>query len=62
MDLPLQLSIEQQFELRVLSEQAQDLTAEQSREMLLELIKQMMIKDNIVKHLLKNNLGDPPTR
>ena len=54
MDLSAQLSMEQQFQLKVLQDQVQDLTKEQAQEYLLELFRQMMVKDNLVKHLLKN--------
>ncbi len=49
-----QLTIEQQFKLRLLSQQVQDLTHEQAQEYLIEMFRQMMVKDNLVKHLLKN--------
>ena len=49
-----QLSLEQQFKLKVLQEQVEGLTKEQAQEYLLEMFRQMMIKDNLVKHLLKN--------
>ena len=48
------LSLEQQFKLKVLQEQVEGLTKEQAQEYLLEMFRQMMIKDNLVKHLLKN--------
>lgn len=49
-----QLSLEQQFKLKVLQEQVQGLTKEQAQEYLLEMFRQMMVKDNLVKHLIKN--------
>ena len=49
-----QLSMEQQFKLTVLKEQVEGLTREQAQEYLLEMFRQMMVKDNLVKHLLKN--------
>ncbi|HEY9767342.1 MAG TPA: NblA/ycf18 family protein [Coleofasciculaceae cyanobacterium] len=49
-----QLSMEQQFKLKVLQEQVQSLSKEQAQEYLLEMFRQMMVKDNLVKHLLKN--------
>ena len=54
MDLSGQLSMEQQFKLKVLQEQVQDLTKEQAQEYLLEMFRQMMVKDNLVKNLLRN--------
>ena len=54
MDLSAQLSMEQQFKLKVLQEQVQNLSKEQAQEYLLEMFRQTMVKDNLVKHLLKN--------
>lgn len=54
MDMPGQLTLEQQFELKVLKEQVQSLTLGQAQDMVLEVMKQMMVKNNLVKHLLKN--------
>ena len=54
MDLSGQLSMEQQFKLKVLQEQVQNLTKEQAQEYLLEMFRQMMVKDNLVKNLLRN--------
>jgi hypothetical protein len=48
------LSLEQQFKLQVLTEQAKNLTREQAQEYLIEIFRQMMIKDNLMKQLLKN--------
>ena len=54
MDGYAQLSLEQKFKLKVLQEQVQDLSREQAQEYLLEMFRQMMVKDNLVKQLLKN--------
>ena len=54
MNLSGQLSLEQQFKLKVLQEQVADLSKEQAQEYLLEMFRQMMVKDNLVKQLLKN--------
>ena len=54
MNLSSQLSMEQQFKLKVLQEQVQGLSKEQAQEYLLEMFRQMMVKDNLVKDLLKN--------
>ena len=55
MDIPAQLTLEQQFKLQVLKEQVEGLTKEQAQDYLLEVFRQMMVKDNLVKHLLRNN-------
>lgn len=53
MDLPLTLTIEQEFNLKIYTEQAQRLTAAEAQDLLVELMRQMMIKDNVVRHLMK---------
>ena len=52
--LPGNLSMEQQFKLKVLTDQVQGLSLEQAQEYVIEVMRQMMVKDNLVKHLLKN--------
>ena len=54
MDLSGQLSLEQKFKLKVLQEQVQDLSKEEAQQYLLEMFRQMMVKDNLVKNLLRN--------
>jgi hypothetical protein len=55
MDFPTQLTIEQQFRLQTLKQQVAELSREQAQEYLLEVLRQMMVKDNLVKHLLKES-------
>lgn len=52
--MPVSLSMEQQFKLQVIEDQAQNLSLEQAQEYVVEVMRQMMVKDNLVKHLLKN--------
>ncbi len=52
--MPGNLSMEQQFKLKVLTDQVQGLSLEQAQEYVVEVMRQMMVKDNLVKHLLKN--------
>jgi hypothetical protein len=54
MDTSANLSLEQQFKLQVLKEEIKTLTQEQAQEYLIEVFRQMMVKDNLVKNLLKN--------
>lgn len=54
METPASLSLEQQFKLQVLSDQVKTLTKEQAQEFLIDVFRQMMIKDNLMKQLLKN--------
>jgi uncharacterized protein YaaW (UPF0174 family) len=53
MEVPAQLTLEQQFKLKVLQEQVKELSKEQAQEYLMEVFRQMMVKDNLVKQLLK---------
>ena len=53
MDFPIELTLEQKFRLQALKEQVSSLTQEEAQTYLLEVLRQMMVKDNLVKHLLK---------
>lgn len=53
MDMPMELSLEQQFNLKLYEEQIKGLSSEKSQEFLLEVLRQLMVKDNMLKHLLK---------
>ncbi|MGF1522535.1 MAG: NblA/ycf18 family protein [Leptolyngbyaceae cyanobacterium] len=55
MDLPIELSLEQQFRLKIYSEQVKGLTLEQSQDYLLEVMRQLMVKENVIKHLVKQS-------
>ncbi len=52
--MPGSLSLEQQFKLQVVKDQVSGLSLEQAQEYVVEVMRQMMVKDNLVKHLLKN--------
>ncbi len=54
MDMPGQLTLEQQFQLQVLKDQVRNLSHEEAQSYVVEVMRQMMVKDNLVKHLLKN--------
>ena len=51
--LPGSLSMEQQFKLKVLQDQVKGLSLEQAQDYVVEVMRQMMVKDNLVKHMLK---------
>jgi Phycobilisome degradation protein nblA len=53
MNFPTELTVEQQFRLQTLKEQVKSLNQEEAQTFLLEVMRQMMVKDNLVKHLLK---------
>ena len=52
--MPGSLSLEQQFKLQVVKDQVSGLSLEQAQEYVVEVMRQMMVKDNLVRHLLKN--------
>lgn len=53
-DLPGDLTLEQQFQLRMITLQVRELGLKQAQEYVVEITRQMMVKDNLVKHLLKS--------
>jgi Phycobilisome degradation protein nblA len=53
MELPLSLSLEQNFNLKVYEDQVKSLSQEQAQDYLLEVMRQLMIKDNVIRHLMK---------
>ena len=53
-NLPGHLSLEQEFKLQVVRDQVSGLSLEQAQEYVVEVMRQMMVKDNLVKHLLKS--------
>ncbi|NJN21571.1 MAG: phycobilisome degradation protein nblA [Leptolyngbya sp. RL_3_1] len=57
MDIPMELSLEQQFNLTVYEKQIEGLSAEQAQDFLRQLLHQMMLKDNVISYLLKKDLA-----
>lgn len=51
--LSLDLTIEQQCQMRIYEECIPKLSPEQTRELLLEASRQLMAKDNVIRSLLK---------
>jgi Phycobilisome degradation protein nblA len=56
MDLPLTLSMEQQFNMKVYEDQVRNLPPDQAQDFLLEIMRQLMIKDNVIRHLMKKGM------
>ncbi len=54
MDMSASLTLEQKFKLQVLKDQVKDLSREQAQDYLIEVFRQMMVKDNVMKQLFKN--------
>lgn len=55
--LPLELSLEQQFNLKKYEHQVTDLSQKQAQEFLVEAFQQLMIKDNAIRSLMKSEFG-----
>jgi hypothetical protein len=55
-DLPLTLTLEQQFELKKLEADVLRVPQDQAQEMIVELIRQLMVKNNVIKHLIRQSL------
>jgi Phycobilisome degradation protein nblA len=53
MKIEIDLTIEQQFKLKIYTEQTKSLPPEQTRILLVEIMRQNMIKDNVIKSWLR---------
>ncbi len=51
------LSLEQEFSLKKIATQTQSLSQQQAQELIVELQRQIMIKDNLYKQLIKQEWG-----
>jgi hypothetical protein len=51
-----ELSLEQQFTVKAVELSTQNLSLDRMRELLIELAKQLMVKDNVLRHLIKNGI------
>lgn len=54
-ELNLDLSLEQQFKMKLFEQSIETMKSEEARSLLLEASKLLMMKDNIIKGLMKNN-------
>nr|AHF23517.1 NblA [uncultured Phormidium sp.] len=54
MKIELNLTLEQPFKLTVFLEESKSLSEKEMRILLVEIVRQNMVKDNAIKHLLKN--------
>ena len=51
------LTLEQQFNLRKVADQTKALSQQQAHELIVELQRQIMIKDNLYKEITKHEWG-----
>ncbi|MGK7872571.1 MAG: NblA/ycf18 family protein [Xenococcaceae cyanobacterium] len=61
MSQPIQLSLEQQFNIRSFETQVQKMSREQAQEFLVKLYEQMMIRENMYKEFIKHQWGLEPS-
>jgi len=57
MNRPIELSLEQEFNIRSFSDQVDRMSREQAQEFLVNLYRQMMLKEEMYKHFLKHEWG-----
>lgn len=57
MSQPIKLSLEQQFSIVTFETQVKDLTLDQAKEFLVQLYKQMVMREATYKELLKHQWG-----
>ncbi len=55
METPGNLSLEQQFKLQLLREQVKTLSLEEAQDYLIEVLRQSMVKDNLLRHWVKSS-------
>ncbi|NET36216.1 MAG: NblA-related protein [Cyanothece sp. SIO1E1] len=58
----MQLSLEQQFNLRSFETQVQQMSREQAQDFLVQLYRHMIVQETLYKRFIKHewNIGNPP--
>jgi Phycobilisome degradation protein nblA len=51
-----ELTLEQEFQMRLIQESAQNMSREQMQDMLLQTSKLLMIKDNAIRNMMKKGI------
>jgi hypothetical protein len=57
MSQPIELSLEQQFNIRSFQQQVQHMSHEQAKDFLVKLYEQMVVREATYKELLKHQWG-----
>lgn len=57
MSQPMELSLEQQFNVRSFQTQVERMSREQAQEFLIKLYEQMIVKENMYKEFIKHQWG-----
>ena len=60
MSQPIELSLEQQFNIRSFETQVQRMSREQAQDFLVKLYEQMMVRENMYKEFIKHPVGTRP--
>ncbi|MGH2412412.1 MAG: NblA/ycf18 family protein [Microcystaceae cyanobacterium] len=53
---PFELTLEQQFQMRLMEESAQQMNREQMQDLLIQAARLLMIKDNVIRDLIESCL------
>ena len=56
MNIKPELSLEQRFNLKVYEEQVKRMNQDEAQSCLLEVLRQLMVKENVIKQLLKQSV------
>jgi Phycobilisome degradation protein nblA len=51
-----ELSLEQQFNVRAIELDTHNLSLDQMRDLLVAMSRQLLVKDNVLRHLIKNGV------
>lgn len=54
---PIELTLEQQFAIQAFNTQVQQMSHEQAQEMLIKLYEQMVLRESMYRHFLKEQWG-----
>lgn len=57
LDCDLELTLEQEFTLKLYEDQVKSLSPEEAQEVLLVILHHLMLKDNVIKCLCRQHLG-----
>jgi hypothetical protein len=56
---PFELTLEQQFQMRLMEQSTEELTREQMQDLLIQASRLLMIKDNVIRGLVKGSMFQP---
>ena len=56
LNLNTSLSLEQEFKMRIFQESVETMNSQEARSLLLEASKLLMVKDNIIRELIRKEL------